>query len=279
MLTTNPFADLSGTIPVAVMQAYLMLMILAVVGGTLFDVIHKGSAKYFFTNFRKSKEQGLPLDVGTKAGVVAKTIASDVLTSSELCGWKRRTAHLLGMYGFVLNVIATFVMVMFYPTTALATPAIWPQVWVIGAIMVCVGTSWFWFFIRVDVSSEGSSPFRVIRADLFILSVFATNAFALLWGYAQSIDSAWASVFLAGYLIATTVLFGGVPWSKFSHMFFKPAAALEKGLSAANGSRNNLPEPADRSDPATRDRHSMSLLKDAPLDMGLGIKRETPNHY
>ena len=251
MLTTNPFAELAGTIPVAVMQAYLILMILAVVGGTLFDVIHKGSAKYFFANFRKSKEQGLPLDVGTKAGVVAKTIASDVLTSSELCGWKRRTAHLLGMYGFVLNVIATFVMVMFYPTTALATPAIWPQVWVIGAIMVCVGTSWFWFFIRVDVSSEGSSPFRVIRADLFILSVFATNAFALLWGYAQSIDSAWASAFLAGYLIATTVLFGGVPWSK----------------------------PADRSDPATRERHSMSLLKDAPLDMGLGIKRETPNHY
>ncbi len=53
-------------------------------------------------------------------------------------------------------------------------------------------------------------------------------------------------VFLGLYLIATTVLFGSVPWSKFSHMFFKPAAAFEKRVSDANGSRSNLPEPADK---------------------------------
>jgi hypothetical protein len=29
-------------------------------------------------------------------------------------------------------------------------------------------------------------------------------------------------------------------------MFFKPAAAFEKRLSAANGSRSNLPAPADK---------------------------------
>jgi len=75
------------------------------------------------------------------------------------------------------------------------------------------------------------------------------------------------------------VLFGSVPWSKFSHMFFKPAAAFQKRVAVANGTLDNLPPPADRSDPATRDRHSMELLKDAPLDMGLGIKREQPRHY
>ena len=47
------------------------------------------------------------------------------------------------------------------------------------------------------------------------------------------------------HVIATTVLFGSVPWSKFAHMFFKPAAAFEKRVSAANGSRSNLPAPAD----------------------------------
>jgi len=52
-------------------------------------------------------------------------------------------------------------------------------------------------------------------------------------------------LFLALYLVATTVLFGSIPWSKFSHMFFKPAAALEKRMSEANGTRNNLPAPAD----------------------------------
>lgn len=279
MFNINPFAELSATISPTVMQAYLICMIILVVGGTLFDIIHKGSAKYFFTTFQKSKEEGKSLDAGTKVGVAVKTIASDVLTSSELCGWKRRTAHLLGMYGFIINVVATFMMVMFYVTPDVVTPVIWPKLWCIGAAMVCVGTSWFWFFIRVDVSAEGASPFRVMRADLFVLSVFSTNAFALAWAYSQSVASNWDTLFLTTYLIATTVLFGSVPWSKFSHMFFKPAAAFEKGISAANGTRNNLPEPADRTDPATRDRHSMDLLKDAPLDMGLGIKREAPHHY
>jgi hypothetical protein len=279
MLTSNPFAELSFFIPTFVMQTYLILMIVFVMGGTLYDVIHKGSAKYFFANFRKSKDQGSHIGSITKARIAAHTLASDVLTSSELCGWQRRTAHLLGMYGFVINVVATFMMVMFYSVPDIVTPEIWPKLWIIGALMVCVGTSWFWFFIRVDVSAEGSSPFRLMRADLFILSVFFTNIFSLAWAYTQSISSGWTFVFLGLYLIATTILFGSVPWSKFSHMFFKPAAAFEKGISIENGTRNNLPEPADRTDPATQDRHSMDLLKDAPLDMGLGMKRESPHHY
>ena len=53
MFTTNPFAELSATIPLAIMQGYLILMIFFVVAGTLFDVIHKGSARYFFANFKK----------------------------------------------------------------------------------------------------------------------------------------------------------------------------------------------------------------------------------
>ena len=279
MFTSNPFAELSAIIPPTIMQGYLILMIVLVVAGTLFDVIHKGSARYFFANFRKSRDQGTPTDLSTKVGIAAKTFTSDVLTSSEFCSQKRRIAHLLGMYGFILNVVATFMMVMFYATPSVSTPAIWPKLWYIGALMVCIGGYWFWFFIRVDVSAEGSSPLKLMRADLFILSLLASNTFGIVWAYAQSMASNWTFVFLSLYLIATTVLFGSVPWSKFSHMFFKPAAAFEKKLSAANGSRNNLPEPADRTNPAVRDRHSMSLLKDAPLNMGLGIKREPPNHY
>jgi len=48
------------------------------------------------------------------------------------------------------------------------------------------------------------------------------------------------------YIIASTVLFGSVLWSKFAHMFFKPAAAFEKRVSYANGTRSNLPAPADK---------------------------------
>jgi hypothetical protein len=112
--------------------------------------------------------------------------------------------------------------------------------------MVGVGGYWFWFFIRVDVAAEGNSPWRVMRADLFILSLLASVTLALIWGWAQARGSTWSHVWFALYIIATTVLFGSVPWSKFAHMFFKPAAAFEKRVSYANGTRSNLPGPADK---------------------------------
>jgi hypothetical protein len=55
MFTSNPFAELSASITPAVMQTYVVIMIVLVAAGTLFDVVHKGSAKYFFQNWRKSK--------------------------------------------------------------------------------------------------------------------------------------------------------------------------------------------------------------------------------
>lgn len=281
MFTTNHFAELSAMIPTSVMQTYVILMILLVIGGTLFDIIHKQSAKYFFNAGKKSEENAeRPVGGGEKISIAVKTAASEVLTSSEFCNPKRRIAHLLGMYGFVVYLIATIVMVFSYPSSATATPVIWPLLWALGALMVCVGGYWFWFFIRVDVASEGNSVFRLVRADLFIVSLLASVTFGLLWAFFQSIGSGTLSVvFLGLYLIATTVLFAGIPWSKFSHMFFKPAAAFQKKVAVANGSLDNLPRPADRTNAADSDRHSMELLKDAPLNMGLGIKREQPNHY
>ena len=262
------------------MQTYVIIMILLVAGGTLFDVIHKQSAKYFFAAGKKSeKDASRPVSSGEKTSLAVKTVMSDVLTSSEFCNPHRRVAHLLGMYGFVIYLISTIVMVFGYSTTA-ETPSLWPMLWCIGALMVCGGGYWFWFFIRVDVASEGNSPFRVVRADLFILSLVLSATFGLVWAFLQSAGGGFLSnLFLGLYLIATTVLFAGVPWSKFSHMFFKPAAAYQKKIAVANGSMNNLPKPADRTNPEDRDRHSMDLLKDAPLDMGLGIKREQPHHY
>ena len=278
MFATNPFAALSASIPPSVMQAFVVVMIAFVVLGTLFDVVHKGSARYFFENMRRAQARAKkPVGGGDKIGIAVETLAADVLTSAEFCNPKRRVAHLLGMYGFVAYALATFMMVFFHPTAA--TVAIWAPMWWIGALAVCVGGYWFWFFIRADVSAEGQSPFRLMRADLFILSLLASCTLALVWAWAQAAGHGWANIALGGYLIATVVLFGGVPWSKFSHMFFKPAAAFQKRVAKADGSRDNLPELADRSNPADRDRHSMELLKDAPLNMGLGIKREAPRHY
>jgi len=280
MFTSNPFAELSASVPPTVMQTYVVVMALLVVGGTLVDIIHKKSAKYFFNNWRNSKRKAKQrVGGGEMISIAVQTAVVDVMTSGEFCTVRRRLAHLLGMYGFVIYVVATAIMVFAYPTLARPTPAALATLWYIGALMVCLGGYWFWFFIRVDVAAEGNSPFRFVRADLFIVTLVLGTTFGLIWAWLQTAGyTTWATVFLGLYLIDTTVLFGGIPWSKFSHMFFKPAAALEKRVSKANGSAQNLPT-LTRDDPEQQKRHSMELLQNAPMQMGLGIKREAPRHY
>ena len=258
MFTSNPFAALSESIPSAAIQTYVIVMIALVVGGTLFDVWHKKSAVYFVDSWRNSRDKGTQkVGGGTILSLAIRTALVEVLTSAEFGLGRRRVAHLLTMYGFLLYVVTTVIMV-FCPATA--TPAVLPQLWIAGALLVCVGGYWFWFFIRVDVAAEGHTPFRIMRADLFILSLLASTSLGLIWAALQSVDSWGTYIVLVLYLIATTVLFGSVPWSKFSHMFFKPVVAFEKRVSEATGSSSNLPAPADK--PET-----------------FGSARERPRHY
>lgn len=261
MSMSNPFAELSVTVPPAFMQTYVIVMIILVVGGTLFDVLHKGSAKYFFENRRKARDKGTKqVGGGQMVAIAVQTAVVDVAMSGEFCNARRRVAHLLTMYGFLAYIIGTVVMVFGYPTPATATPGVWPFLWYLGALMVCAGGYWFWFFIRVDVAAEGHSPFRMMRADLFICALLSSATLALIWAILQAAGAGWSIVFFWLYIIATTMLFGTVPWSKFAHMFFKPAAAFEKRMSEADGSRNKLPAPADKPEI-------------------FGSARELPRHY
>ena len=274
MLEINPFAVAAQVVSAGFLQWYLCVMAAAVALGVLFDIAHKGSARYFFENFTKSRTKGTPVSGGELVSIAAKTALVDVMASGEFCNPRRRIAHLLAMYGFVTYVATTAAMVFCYPTAATPTPGIVPLLWWIGGLMVLVGGLWFWFFIRADVSAEGNSPFRIMRADLFVLSLMVSVALGLVWAW----RGAGAGVLLWLYLTATAVLFGSVYWSKFAHMFFKPAAAFEKRVSKANGTAQNLPTQS-RDDPEQQKRHSMELLQNAPMDMGLGIKREAPRHY
>ncbi len=252
---------MSTVISPSVMQTFVWIMILLVVGGTIFDVIHKKSAKYFFKNFNDSKTKGKQIDGGELVSIAVKTAVHDVAASGEFCNQNRRIAHLLGMYGFIIFVITTYGLIFSLPTDT--SGGFTAFLWHLGALMICAGGGWFWFGIRADVAAEGQSIFRIMRADLFVLSLVAMAALAILWSFFQAVGaSGLAMFFFVLFVVATIVLFGGVPWSKFSHMFFKPAAAFEKRVSEANGSMNNLPPPAD-----------------APANFGLGIKRAEPRNY
>ncbi len=262
MFTSNPFAELSTWISPSLMQAYVIVMIIMVAAGTIIDVLHKKSAKYFSENMRKSKALGTKeVGGGEMVSIAIKTAIVDVAASGEFCDQRRRITHLLTMYGFVLFAATTAIMIFGYIGST--TPAILPLLWHAGALMLCVGGYWFWFFIRVDVAAEGNAWYRVIRADLFILSLLATATFGLIWSALQAAGVAvWSALFFFLFIFASTVLFGGVLWSKFAHMFFFNDTATTEIYTEADGSRDGLPEPADQ-----------------PEQFGPGIKRLAPKNY
>lgn len=279
MFTSNPFTELSAQIPFAVMQWYVVLMVLLVVGGTILDMMHKKSAQYFFENAKKAKKSAKrSVGAGELASITVQVLAKEVLTSGEFCHVKRRLSHLLTMYGFVIFAATTAILIFGYPTVEAPAPSILPQLWHIGALMLAVGGYWFWFFIRVDVSAEGLPWFRFEgRGDIFIVGLISTATFALIWSFTGSGVSVWFVLFV----LSSTILFSTVLWSKFAHMFFKPAAAFQKRVTRADGSRENLPLEYDLTDPAVQAKFPdiPEYMGKNPEYMGKGIRREPASHY
>jgi len=264
ILLNNPFINLTEVFSPLAMKLFIVAMVALVIIGTVTDIIHKKNVQYFFNNAKKAKlsatrERGS----GERVAVIAKTVVHDIATTSELGMGKRRAAHLLGMYGTIIFWISSAMLVFCYTSATSGNSSTWSFLWHLGAIMTCLGGFWFWLFLRVDVSAEAHPWYRIIKADLFVLALLACSTFGLAWSFTQSSGSVLLSyLFLVLFIASNLVLFGGVYWSKFAHMFYKPGAAIQKNLAEADGSRDNLPPPAD-----------------APEQFGLGIKREQPKHY
>ena len=241
MFTGNPFARLADLVPASFMRTYIVLMVVAVAIGTLFDAYHKGSARFFAQRRQKAAAAARKrLGGGDALALAARTVA-EAGVSGEFCKWKRRTSHLLMMYGFLCYVITTALMVFCYPQAA-TTPAILPALWTLGALMIVGGGAWFFFFLRVNVAYDGDSPFHVGRADLFILGLLTSALFALVWKFAQTTSNGAAVVFFWIYIFFTTLLFLSVPWSKFAHMFYKPVVAYQRRVEEESGT-SDLPTP------------------------------------
>ena len=264
MIYNNPFSGLADLISPLAMQGFVFVMIGLVIFGTLIDIIHKKNVKYFFNNAKKAKKSAtIKLSNVQRTSVILKTVAHDIATTAELGRGKRRVAHVLGMYGTIIFWVASVFLIFSFPTSGSETPSGLTIMWHVGAIMTCLGGFWFWLFLRVDVLAEAHPWYRIIKADLFVLALLACATFGLAWSYTQFSGMTELSyLFLVLYITSNLVLFGGVYWSKFAHMFYKPGAAIQKNLAEADGSRDNLPPEAD-----------------APEQFGLGIKREAPKHY
>ena len=264
MLSNNPFSILADTVPTVAMQYFIIAMVLLIAVGTIIQMIHHKNLTYFFNNAKKAKLAATKkLGVGEKASIIAKTTVVDIGTTSELGFGKRRLAHVLGMYGTILFWVSSAVLVFCYTGACKSNSETWAMLWHVGAILTCLGGYWFWFFLRVDVSAEAHPWYRIIKADLFVLALLACATFGLAWAYTQFNNQMGLSyLFLTLFIASNLILFGGVYWSIFAHISYKPRAAIQKNLAEADGSRDNLPPPAD-----------------APEQFGLGIKREEPKHY
>ena len=79
MFETSPFYDLLGFLTPAVMQAYVIAMVVAVIAGVIIDVIHKKSAQYFFENAQKAQQSAKrTVSGGEKASLALSTLTNEV---------------------------------------------------------------------------------------------------------------------------------------------------------------------------------------------------------
>ena len=98
MFTRDPFAELSASISPAIMQTYVIVMVLLVIVGTLFDIVHKGSATVLLRQLAERQDQaqtpGRRRTSWSRSRCRPRVV--DVAASGEFCNPRRRVAHLLG---------------------------------------------------------------------------------------------------------------------------------------------------------------------------------------
>ena len=124
MLTSNPFAELSATISPGVMQTYVVAHDAPGRGRHAVRHLAQGQRQVLL---RELAEVRRARDARRSAAATwprwrSRPPSCEVLTSSEFCNQNRRIAHLLTMYGFLIYVITTAIMVFSYPTPATPTP-------------------------------------------------------------------------------------------------------------------------------------------------------------
>ena len=177
-------------------------MVLAVAIGTAFDLLRDNKLTFFLQERQRTKAAAKrPLGGADIASIAARTLAHDIATFGEFCNRQRRISHVLMFYGFVTYLVTSVVMVFGYPADP-RPPAVLPLLWNLGVVMALVGGYWFFFFLRVNVVHDGQPPWRLVRADLFIVSLLASVSFALLFKLGAMADNPTATRILALIMIA-----------------------------------------------------------------------------
>jgi hypothetical protein len=162
-----------------------------VAAGTVYDMLHKGSARYFFDSWDAMKRRGVRRVGGGEIVGLALATAAEALASGEFCSTRRRNRSspdnvwFRGVRGD--NRGARLLLSDARNTGSRDLAGVWS----VGALMICVagigsGSSSGWMLRRRGTLLASCA------ADLFILSLLASATLALFWAYAQVSGSAWA---------------------------------------------------------------------------------------
>ena len=247
MFSSNPFVELSSSISPGAMQGFVILMAVLVIAGTLFDVIHKKSAQYFFENWKppssaagaKRQRRRNGVDRGQDRGGRRADFGGVLQCASP---HRAPADHVRVRDPYRRNRGLDLRL----PDARTPTPVSGPCSGGSAALMVCAGGYWFWFFIRVDVAAEGSSPLALMRADLFILSLLASVTLALLWAWTQGSGVGWL-LLRALHRLDARCCSAACPGPSSRTCSSSPRRPSRRNVTKANGSAGK-PADADRAD-------------------------------
>ncbi|MEM0120526.1 MAG: hypothetical protein QW688_03680 [Thermoprotei archaeon] len=247
---TMTAANINSILPPVFFEVFVGVLFAAMILGLAYDALAGRKLAYFRAERRMVVAASGGVGRGVNVvGVVGRTLVANLATSRELakCGASRRASHELMLWGFILSVLVVVVKAYAYPKANLADPtSVLGVLLNLGGLLVLVGGIWY-LWLRVNVSSEANSVSRFVRADIFVLSLLANAVLGfVLEGVNLSGSIVATEVVLGIYLPVTAFMFFSVPWTKFSHIFYKGAYAIQRELDRERGV-SRLPTPSENS--------------------------------
>lgn len=235
-------------------RVFVLVIFLGMVLGVAYDALAGGKLVFFRQerSWRLTMYGGHSKSPYPRSSVVAKSVVRDVAGAGPLLGcgstYSRWASHILMEWGFLITVVYTAVRFFAYPEFApftLGSPA--QAALTAGYAMMVVGCAMF-LFQRVNVSKERRGVLTYSSGDRFAAGVFAYSIAGLIYEFvyaASASPTAFLYFWLAVYIAATAYLFLTVPWTKFSHMFYKAVYNVQRRLDEQTG-LVHTPPPSEK---------------------------------
>ena len=175
------------------------------------------------------------------SGAAASEATSDVLRLKYLDGGhgdgchneddaytlRRRRAHHLTFYGFLLCFAATGVATLYHYLFDLPAPYDLPSLpkllGAIGGVMLSLGTAWLWMLNRQRHPLHGDVAQKPMDLGFIALLFLVASSGLALW-LGRSTPA--LALLLCLHLGAVMALFATLPYGKFAHGIFRTAALL-----------------------------------------------------